>query len=263
MKLLGDSTCLHQDPEFIILTCSYNNELWVEKNISMLACQTYKNWHLIYIADAPTDTTVEKVRELIERYNIADKVTLIVNPERYGHMANQYNAIYGCRNDQVIVIYDGDDWFATDQALERIAHEYHSGAWMTYGQYWYWKKNRLGICKELPHKVIEANTIREHRPWTTSHVRTFYAGLYKMIRYEDLLYNEEFFPMSTDVATMMPMLEMAGFNSHFIDMILLTYNDGNQLNFYHDHLKEQRTIEGAIRGRRKYDPLPYAVFLQN
>jgi len=65
-----------------------------------------------------------------------------------------------------------------------------------------------------------------------------------------------------DVATMMPMLEMAGFNSHFIDMILLTYNDGNQLNFYHDHLNEQRAIEKDIRSRKKYNPLPYALFLE-
>ena len=262
LSTYANNACLVSDPEFIILTCSYNNEEWVEKNISMLACQTYTKWHLIYIADAPIDNTVEKVQELIELYGIADKVTLIINPERRGHMANQYDAIHACSNNEVIVIYDGDDWFATDQALERIAHEYHSGAWMTYGQYWYWKKDRLGICKQLPYEVLTNNTIREHKPWTTSHVRTFYAGLYKLIKYEDLLYDGKFFPMSVDVATMMPMLEMAGFNSRFINMILLTYNDGNQLNFYQNRMIEQRTIEKDIRSRKKYDPLPYALFLQ-
>lgn len=260
--LFGDAACLSTDPEFIILTGSYNNQDWVEKNISMLACQTYTNWHLIYIADAPTDDTIPKVQALIQLHGIADKVTLIINPERRGHMANQYDAIHACRNYQVIVIYDGDDWFATEQALERIAHEYHSGAWMTYGQYWYWKKNRLGICKQLPQGVIEKNAIREHMPWTTSHVRTFYAGLYKLIAYEDLLYDGKFFPMSVDVATMMPMLEMAGFNSRFIDMVLLIYNDGNQLNFYQNHMAEQRAIERNIRSRKKYEPLPYALFLE-
>src|SRR6202789_3511173 len=105
------------EPELVILTGSYNNQDWVEKNISMLACQTYTNWHLIYIADAPTDGTIKKFQELVEQHGIADKITLIINAERRGHMANQYDAIHACLNTKVIVIYDGDDWFSTDQAL--------------------------------------------------------------------------------------------------------------------------------------------------
>ena len=43
-----------------------------------------------------------------------------------------------------------------------------------------------------------------------THLRTFYAWLFKKINLEDLLLDGEFFKMTGDQAILYPMIEMAG-----------------------------------------------------
>lgn len=248
---------LHEQTSFAIVTGSYNNSQWCERNLTLLFEQDYNNWHLFYIDDYSQDDTFDKVESLIRKYNKADKVTLIRNKKRYGHMYNQYTVINKIDPQSVVVIYDGDDWFAHTHVLHRLNEEYTSGdVWLTYGQFWYWSKNRLGICRKLPEATIKNNLFREHPIWVTSHIRTFYAALFQRIKLEDLLYNGDFMPMSVDVATMFPMLEMAGEHIRFIEDVLYVYNDANQLNFFHDHKERQALIRKELASRPKYKPLP-------
>ena len=93
-------------------------------------------------------------------------------------------------------------------------------------------------------------------------MRTFYAGLFKAIRKEDLYYNGSFFPMCADVATMIPMAEMAWSHVRFISNILLIYNDGNNLSFFHNKREEQITLHKEISSRTPYEPLKELPFLK-
>lgn len=245
----------------VIVTASYNNKQWYEWNLGSIFAQNYHNFRLIYIEDRSTDGTAELVKAWIKERKVEDRVTLIINESRRGHMANQYDAIHNhCKNNEIVVIVDGDDWFAHANALARINKAYQEGAWLTYGQFWYWKKDRIGVSKEVPCKVLQEGTIRQLRPWHTSHLRTFYAGLYKEILFQDLLYEGKFFPMCVDVATMLPMIEMAGEHAVFISDILYIYNDDNSLNFYHDHRLEQQKIEKEIRAKTPYQKLEELSF---
>lgn len=245
-----------ENTEFVIITASYNNEAWCRRNIESIFNQNYSHWHLIYINDCSTDRTATMVLDLVDQYNVGHKVTLINNTERKGHLCNQYHAIHTCDDHKVIVIVDGDDWLNGHDVLSYLNGVYsREDIWMTYGQFWYWKKNKLGCSRSIPKDIIENNAIRDYPLWITSHLRTFYAGLYKKIRLESLLCQNVFFPMSADVATMLPMIEMAGKHSLFIAKILYIYNDNNTLNFYHDHEAEQRTIRAYIRALERYQPL--------
>lgn len=246
----------HEQTTFAIVTGSYNNSEWCERNIELLFTQDYDNWHLFYIDDCSQDDTVDKVERLINNYNKADKVTLIKNKKRYGHMYNQYTVINTIDPRAVVVIYDGDDWFANTHVLSMLNQVYtQEDVWLTYGQFWYWSKNRRGICRPLPPGTIEHNAFRELPAWITSHLRTFYAALFHKIRFEDLLYHGEFVPMSVDVATMFPMLEMAGNHIRFIEDILYIYNDANQLSFFHGNKELQVLIRKELAQRSKYKPL--------
>lgn len=251
-----DKHTLPELTSFVIMTASYNNIEWLERNLNSIFAQNYANWHLVYVDDCSTDGTPDAVQAHIDKQGKSDKVTLIRNDQRHGHMYNQYHAISAVAADKVIVIVDGDDWLAHNEVLSYLNSIYQSqDVWLTYGQFWYWQKNRLGICRKLPDAVIKNNEIRTYPRWVTSHLRTFYAGLFHKINKEDLMYGDAFVPMCADIAAMFPMLEMAGQHMRFIEEILYIYNDANQLSFFHDRRQEQIALQKNLCSRPKYQPL--------
>ncbi|GMU19031.1 MAG: hypothetical protein AMXMBFR12_02230 [Candidatus Babeliales bacterium] len=240
--------------KIIIITASYNNQMWVSNYFESLKKQTYQNWVVIYIDDCSTDQTFSSIQEYIKEAQLDSKFILIHNEERMGHLFNQYHAIHACDPNNLILILDGDDWLAHEHVLEEINKIYQDeNIWLTYGQFWYFQKSKKGFCKAIPFEVIENNGIRDIS-WRTSHPRTFYAGLFQQIKIEDLWYEGNFFPKCADVATMFPMIEMAGPHIKFIPEVLYIYNDDNPLSYHHDPT-HQRAIEAYLRTLPRYQKL--------
>jgi hypothetical protein len=94
-----------------------------------------------------------------------------------------------------------------------------------------------------------------HAPWVTSHLRTFYAGLFKRIKLSDLLYDGNFIPCSADFAMMYPMLEMAAERSKFIPDVLYVYNRQNPISYFRIAQEDTSFLEIFIRGKKKYKRL--------
>ena len=88
-----------------------------------------------------------------------------------------------------------------------------------------------------------------------SHLKTFYAWLFKKIDVEDLKIGGEFFPMTWDQAMMFPMLEMAGDRHAFIKETLYVYNMTNPLSDNRVNAQLQRDLEKWIRSKPSYDKL--------
>lgn len=233
--------------------------MWCKQYFDSIAQQTYDNWFLIYINDCSTDDTLEIIQQLIAEYQVAHKVHIINNTERKGHLYNQYHAIQPLDPSSIILIIDGDDWLAHNNVFNVINNAYQDPhIWLTYGQFWYLKKNKKGFCKSIPQEVIEKNTIRDIS-WRTSHLRTFYAGLFQAILPEDLMHEGTFFPKCVDVVTMFAMIEMAGWHITFIPEILYIYNDDNPLSYHHNPA-HQRELEECIRKKRRYQPLKEKIW---
>lgn len=250
---------LAESQQLVIITASYNNSTWCKKYLDSIVKQTYQNWFLIYINDYSTDDTLTCIQTLVQEYSIEEKVQIINNTERKGHLCNQYNAIQKVDPDKIIVIIDGDDWLAHENVFQVIHDTYQDPhVWLTYGQFWYLKKNKKGFCKPIPKEIIEQNGIRDIS-WRTSHLRTFYAGLFQSILLEDLIHEGTFFPKCADVVTMFAMIEMAGFHTRFIPEILYIYNDDNPLSYHHNPT-HQRELEDCIRKKRRYAPLKEKVW---
>src|SRR5271170_2059939 len=106
---LSDGIAYPPNKHFAVIIPSRNNSEWCERNIGMLANQDYDNWHAIYINDASTDDTAEKVVALSTYYQLEDKITLINNETRQGAMANIYKAVHMCNDSDIVITYDGDD----------------------------------------------------------------------------------------------------------------------------------------------------------
>jgi len=248
----------HNPSRFVILICSYNNVKYVEENIQSALNQKYPFFRIIYVDDGSTDGTSEKLLNFLENHPKKEKVTVIRNEKNRGApLPNHYETIHNrIEDDEVVVLLDGDDYLAHNHVLNCLDRVYSSkrDIWLTYGQFYFIHSQTIGWCCQYPRSVVESNGFREfvHMP---SHLKTFYAWLFKKIRKEDLLYKGDFFKMTGDLAIMLPMIEMARNHHLFIPNILYLYNDGNELSEHQKSFQKQMELARYIRSLPKYDPL--------
>jgi glycosyltransferase involved in cell wall biosynthesis len=242
--------------KFHIIIPSYNNSKWLEKNLSSALGQKHLDFRITYMDDCSSDDTYDKAQKLIEAYGVKDRVTLLKNAERCGAMENIFNAVHNSKDEEIIITLDGDDWLAHSKVLSYLDQVYSDpGVWMTYGQYRSWPDNAIGCCQQIPANIISSNGFRQFR-WCSSHLRTFYAHLFKKIKREDFLNSEgKFYAMGWDLPIMFGLLEMAGTHSKFIKEILYIYNVSNPINDSKVNLQLQQSVEKIVRGKEKYKPL--------
>lgn len=243
---------------FEIIIPSYNNERWCFDNLQSAAMQKYDDFHITYIDDCSSDATGKRVDKMIAQNKAQDRVTVIHNKERRGTpLENIYNAIHALPDMTVAVILDGDDRLAGSSVLEKLNKVYTEfEVWLTYGQFAYWPKfARNNFCLPFPKSVVEQNKFRKIRTIGASHLRTCYAWLFKKIAKEDLMHEGTFFKMSTDLAMMLPMLEMAGDRHAFIPDILYLYNTENNLSCQRVDGDLQTNCEKIIRSKERYSRL--------
>jgi glycosyltransferase involved in cell wall biosynthesis len=243
-----------KDKKFVIVIPSYNNEQWVENNLRSAIQQNYTNYRIIYIDDCSSDKTFIKAREIIDKYNGNIKTIIVKNINRLGALENLYNAIHSCADDEIILTLDGDDWLSNENVLNYLNNVYkNEDVWLTYGQYQNYPDGGRGISQQIPDKIIQSNGYRSFT-WCSSHLRTFYAWLFKKINKNDLINNDgKFFAMTWDLAIMYPMLEMSGIHSKFISEALYTYNLQNPINDHKVNKQLQASLDGLIRRKTKYN----------
>lgn len=241
-----------RDRKFVIVIPSYNNAQWAVKNIESVINQSYNNYRVIFTDDCSTDGTFDLVANHVLGSHKKDKITLIRNTTRLGALANLYNMIHSCDDDEIVLTLDGDDWLPDDQVLNKLfAHYSDENIWMTYGQYQNYPDGGRGVAEQYPPHVIQTNSFRTHQ-WGASHLRTFYSWLFKKINKDDLYYNGKFLEMTWDLGMMFPMLEMSGTHSKFLSETLYVYNMTNPINDHKVNRSLQQQLDHIIRKRPKY-----------
>lgn len=251
----------NEKPITVIIT-SYNNASWYKQNLHSVFTQNYQNYKVIYIDDASTDNTGQLVEQYIKEQKQEERVTLIKNKRNMSQMANHYKAVHMCDDNDIIVHLDGDDFLANGQVLETVNDAYADpNVWITFGRYKEWplEIEQPPFDPVLLTQVIEANSFRTIAKafFPFSHLRTFYAWLFKHIKLQDLIYSNSFDLMSPapDVAFMLPMLEMAGPHCKNITDITYIYNRKNPLSQYNLNLDKVTALTKAITQWPKYKPL--------
>jgi glycosyltransferase involved in cell wall biosynthesis len=242
----------------VVIIASYNNAAYYEQNLVMLLAQNCPDFEFIalYFEDASTDNTYELVKTFLEKYDIHHRVHLIHNDNNRGSLANTMCGILWCKNSDIVVCYDGDDFFPHTHVLEHIHNLYKDPTTCaTYGQYMEFPSNRLGNCRQVPSEVINANGWRDFPlPLATSHLRTFYAGLGKQISFEDLYYNNKLLSTSCDLGFFWPILEMCGHYAKFVPEILYVYRE-TDINDYKLRLPLMIEIYKYMQQKKRYTPL--------
>ena len=245
----------YERPITVVIT-SYNNANWYKKNLGSVFNQNYENYKVVYVDDCSPDGTADLVEQYVRNCGQEHRFALIRNDERMFKMYNVYHAIHEfCDDEDIVIELDGDDWLAHNNVFEKLNAAYaDSNVWLTYGSYREYPSGGVGLCRMLPNWVVLDGSYRGYS-WVTSHLRTFYAWLFKMIKKEDFLHEGMFIKATTDFAQMFPMLEMAGGGFEFIKEILHIYNRANCLNISKTIDEYKNRVGAYNRSKQKYKKL--------
>jgi glycosyltransferase involved in cell wall biosynthesis len=224
---------------FIILIASYNNIEYYEKNIKSVLDQDYQNYIAIYMDDISIDGTADAVEKYLDKHDIDNHFILIKNRIKKYCLKNYIDAINSfCLDNTILVTLDGDDWLCGTNVLTKLNNIFkNNNILMTYGDPII-NSSGLLCSEELPWDLSKPldkkrfkNGLRKELYWPFFHLRSFYTFLFRKINQTDFLDEfGEFFTFGEDVAFMIPMAEMCGFDKiFFIKEPMYVYNDKNPL----------------------------------
>lgn len=238
----------------VVVIPSYKNAEYCEKNLESVFAQNYTNYRVIFIDDCSPDGTFELAQKYIEEKNQSFRVNAIKNSERSGAMANIYWAVHTCREHEICVLLDGDDWLSHNEVFKELNKAYSSAdVWFTHGTLIEYPQGNVTWNEPISPEALANLTYRQYK--CPSHLRTFYTWLFKRIRLHDFLYQGKFLSMAWDMAIMFPLAEMAGERHLFFSNVNYVYNMGNPINDNKVDPAKQNFLDKLIRNRKPYQRL--------
>jgi glycosyltransferase involved in cell wall biosynthesis len=260
---------------FAIVTAAWQCERWIGRGIASLRAQTHADFRAVIIDDDSSDRTYERALATADG---DPRFSIIRADQRAGALANIVRAttLAARDDDDVIVIVDGDDWLKHERVLERLAALYADpDVWLSYGSFelhrprW---RDRLrlrptrGQSRAFPESVARLGLFRYNNgPWCASHLRAYRKFLWDGLRDADLRDDDgQYFSSAADVATMLPLLEMAtAQHIRFVPDILYVYNNDHPLSDNREAVRaserQQFICALKIRARQRYAPLLLAA----
>ena len=240
-----------------ILSTCYNCSKYVHKPIASLQMQTVTDWVCYITDDQSTDGTDSYVQMLIED---DPRFVLIRNEKKYWQTGNYWETLQRPEidNNDICITLDFDDWLPDENTLKRALEYYQDpNIWMTFGQFEYYygisKPNKKGFARQ-PEPFDQARYL----PWTSTHLRTFKAGLFRKINKQHVIDPDTgwYFTNAGDVVLFTPMLEMAGqMHVKYTNDINYIYNVETDLNEFKTSLDKTNRTNQIIRNWKPYQRL--------
>jgi len=204
--------------KIVIVSTFWNSEKYITDCINSLKNQNYTNFVAYFIDDMSTDNSYNVAKDLVEG---DERFVLIKNTEKKYKTKNFIDTIRDNKKiqwDDVILELDGDDKLSDNFVLGLISKIYLDDNIWICGSRWVDKDNR----KMNYDKADPENSRRTS--WNFSHMRTFRAFLFRLIKDEDLKYEDEYFKAACDLGHGIPMLEMSGTEHYyFLDKVTYIY----------------------------------------
>ena len=239
-------------PMLRIIVPFHNSAPWIRHCLESIRSQTVADWTCHLADDCSTDGSVDIARNVVAQDS---RFNLTHNPQRL-YQCGSYQKILAdpeFRGGDICVSVDADDCLADDQVLSRVMDAYADGrTWLTWGNH-LWTDGTPGICGPLEN----ASEIR-NVSWRTSHLRTWRLFLWRNILPQDFLCPDgKPLRVAGDVASMFPMVEMAG-DRHikFLHSINYVYNRSNPGSNFRVRSVEQLRNAAFLRSKTPYEQLP-------
>lgn len=244
--------------KFKIIVPSFNSVDYLSKTLSSIESQGYKNYAVCVIDDA---SSFQKQREIILDFCHRNHWEHIFHDQNLGSLASIVEGIkhLQCKDEDVIVIVDGDDWLYDKDVLAKIEEIYsNDDVLLTWGSFETYPPGcvQMNYADDVELDVIEKKLFRQI-PDVFYPLRTFKYRLFREIKDQDLRDPKTggYFRVSGDKALMYPMVEMAGKKIRFVDYILYVYNIETPLNDSKINREEQKEATDYIRSLPSYPTL--------
>jgi FkbM family methyltransferase len=247
-------------PKLKIIVTTFNNENWVQTNIESILEQGYKNYDVLYVDDASSDTTKELVKYLVEDNK---KFNLIFHDK---NMSKSYSFTEYVKSfvldNEVLVFIDGDDWIPYNDTFQKIVEYYiKNKVWVAYSKMVCYPSlsESPSHGKDHPENIHKYNLYRQY-PYTASHIKTMKGFLFKNINKQDLIYNNEWIRFGDDVAIMCSAMEQSPKEKiGVMDFVGYVYNESKE--------NSERNHQDFIKGRDGENYIksikPYSVIKDN
>jgi hypothetical protein len=243
--------------QYLFIIPVFNSDPWIEKTLGSIYGQNNANWRCYIGDDLSTDSTYACAEKFIKEDK---RFRLFKNKTKKYALKNIEDLIKEARPDdeEVIVILDGDDWLSNKYVLDTLDKYYDDEALVTFGSFIEYPTGKIGSeSSSYPDVIVGENNFRKD-VWRASHLKTLKHRVWKDIKPEDFLDNDnEHYKSSYDQAIMLPALELTANRSRFIKEVLCVYNVGNPnaVNKKNQHQQHENMLE--IRNKAKYSPKGY------
>ena len=240
-----------------IVVPTYNTESWIERCLSSISSQVFKDWECVIINDASTDKTGSVIDSLDfvtedKRFRVVHNDT---NVKALKNIVDGFNYL-DCESDPecIMMVIDGDDFLFSEWSLDIIRQAYtqYPTALLTYGNWIGHPDGSRSNCQPYSPDDVANNRFR-YVPFVASHLRTFRSKLWYSIDDKDLRDDSgNYFEAGWDVAFMMPMLEMAHERHIFIPNVLYCYNRYNPISDCKVREDKQLSAVEVVKSRKPY-----------
>jgi glycosyltransferase involved in cell wall biosynthesis len=105
-------------PLVSVVMPNYNGQKWLEQSIGSVMEQTYRNWELVVVDDASTDSSVEIIEGLAAR---DERVLLHALPENSGNPSVARNAAAHLCRGKYVAFIDADDHWRPGKLQRQVA----------------------------------------------------------------------------------------------------------------------------------------------
>ena len=237
----------------IVLTGFYNAENYIERCLTTIKTQDYKDFTCYITHDQSTDNSVNLVKEFIKDDN---RFVLVEGGDKKLYQAGNFDTVIrnnpNIKDDDVLVEVDGDDYLPDRHVLSRVNKVYQDeNVWIANGSFRY-SNGQPGFSQ----KQSGFDNLRNSR-FTASHIRTWRAFLWRSIKEEDLKdENGDYWQWSGDLCFMYPMLEMSGEEHYrFMGDVNYVYNETNPINEHKLDMTMVNDHAFKIRNKKSYKKL--------
>lgn len=253
---------------FKIIVPFYNltyNEL--KRCLDSIENQNYNNYEVCIVDDESNKNTNE-LNKIQTECKKKPKFKYIKKSKNEGPLYSRITGMKGInsKNEDVIVLVDGDDTLYDNNVLSYLNNIYsNNDILITYGNYSERRGNKIlktpmKNCKDFDlKKLIKNKSFRNEHNFNPSHLKTFKYKLFKKIKKEDFKIDNKIISSSTDLAMMIPMLEMAGDKIMCINKLLYIYTVDHPNSMHNNGPKmlEQTNNNTKIRRKKKYDTVTF------
>ena len=234
------------DNSFVLITCAYNAEKYIDKCIQSCDEQGKDVGHIV-IDDCSTDSTYDRIK----KYKKDNRIILRTGKRTRtpGFIQQQVTKKFIKNPETIVAVVDGDDYLL-DNAVQTVRDKIKDN-WMFCSNY---KIGRTNKVRES--KIPDFNKpIREQR-YTFHHFRGWKKHLSDRVNPLDFTTDGKFIGAGSDIPYMYAMLEMAGKDRviHIKDA-LYYYNIYNPINDHKVNYHEQYNSFILQKGIDPYDIL--------